>query len=293
MKISGKVSKRILLMLVGGALFLSAPEAVAQGMDDVEIEVQHLRGNIYALFGRGGNIGVSAGDEGVFLIDDQFAPLTPKIIAAIREISDAPIRFVLNTHYHGDHTGGNENLGEEGVVIVAQDNVRVRMIGRDTPEAALPVVTFNDKASIHLNGEEARAVHVEHAHTDGDSIIWFKDSNVVHMGDTFFNERYPYIDVDGGGDIDGLIDAASYVLGKIDDDTIIIPGHGPITGKTGLQAYLDMLIISRDRVKTLKDDGASLEDVLEADVTADYDEKWTWAFIDGGKFVTAVYNTVD
>lgn len=286
-----KILKIVLLTLFGSIMWLSVTSAMAQ--DEVEIETQHLRGNIYVLFGRGGNIGVSAGEEGVFFVDDQFAPLTPKVISAVRAISDAPIQFVLNTHYHGDHTGGNENLGKEGAVILAHDNVRPRMIAEPREGAKLPVLTFNDQVSIYINGEEARAIHVKHAHTDGDSIIWFKDSNVIHMGDTFFYERYPFIDVDGGGDIDGLIDAASYVLSIIDDETLIIPGHGSVTDKTGLQAYLDLLTTSRERVKALKDKGATLEEVLAANVTAAYDEKWTWGFINAERFVTPIYNSVD
>ncbi len=247
-----------------GALFsvsLVFPgNAAAQG--DVEIIVQHLNDNIYAIFGQGGNIGMSVGDEGIFLIDDQFAPLTPKILAAIREINDGPIRFVLNTHWHGDHTGGNENLGDEGAMIIAHDNVRLRLIegldrgnGRITPpaaEGALPVLTFNDQVSLFINGEEARAIHVENAHTDGDSLIYFRDANVLHAGDTYFSGRYPFVDITSGGSIDGLIAAIELALSFVDDDTIIIPGHGPISNKAELEVYLEMLTVSRDRVASLK-----------------------------------------
>lgn len=282
------------------SLFLP-DSASAQG--DVKIEVQHLNGNIYAIFGRGGNIGMSAGDEGVFLIDDQYAPFTPKILAAIREINDGPIRFVLNTHWHGDHTGGNENLGDEGAMIIAQDNVRLRLIegldrgnGRITPpaaEGALPVLTFNDQVSLFINGEEARAIHVENAHTDGDSLIYFRDANVLHAGDTFFNGMFPFVDVASGGSIDGLIAAIELALSFVDDDTIIIPGHGPIATRADLGIYLEMLTLTRERVAALKAQGKSIEEIIAADPTADYNEKWTWAFINPEAFVSSVYSSLE
>ncbi|MEE8258087.1 MAG: MBL fold metallo-hydrolase [Sphingomonadales bacterium] len=282
------------------SLFLP-DSASAQG--DVKIEVQHLNGNIYAIFGRGGNIGMSAGDEGVFLIDDQYAPLTPKILAAIREIDDGPIRFVLNTHWHGDHTGGNENLGNEGAMIIAHDNVRLRLIegldrgnGRITPpaaEGALPVLTFNDQVSLFINGEEARAIHVENAHTDGDSLIYFRDANVLHAGDTFFNGRFPFVDVASGGSIDGLIAAIELALSFVDDDTIIIPGHGPIATRADLGIYLEMLTLTRERVAALKAEGKSIEEIIAADPTADYNEKWTWVFINPEAFVFSVYSSLE
>ena len=276
--------------------------AVAQG--DVKIEVKHLTGNIYAIFGQGGgNIGMSAGSEGVFLIDDQHAPLTPKILAAIRVINDRPIQFVINTHWHGDHTGGNENLGDEGALVMAHDNVRVRLTegldrgnGRVTPpasEGALPVLTFNDQASLFVNGEEARAIHVEAAHTDGDSLVYFRQANVLHMGDVFFNERFPFIDLASGGGIDGMIAAVEVALAIVDENTIIIPGHGPISGKEGLVNYYEMLSLTRERVAAMKADGQTLEDVISAEPIADFNEKWTWNFINAESFVTTVFNSIE
>ena len=201
------------------ATFAFTASATAQGMEDVEIRTQRLTDDVYMLIGQGGNIGVSVGDDGVFIIDDQFAPLTEKILTAIRDITSANVRFVFNTHWHGDHTGGNENLGRTGALIVAHDNVRERMsveqvlerIGRPvsttpaSPEGALPVVTFTEDVSFHINGDRLHAFHVENAHTDGDAIVHFERNNVVHMGDTFFRDRFPFIDTATGGSIDGLM----------------------------------------------------------------------------------------
>lgn len=276
--------------------------ANAQDGDEVEIKVQHLRGNLYALFGQGGNLGMSAGDQGVFLIDDQFAPLTAKILAAIRTVSDQPVIYVLNTHFHGDHTGGNENLGEDGVLIISHDNVRRRLtgelqrIGRETtpaPAAALPVITFNDQASIFINGEEARATHYANAHTDGDSVIVFADVNVIHMGDIFFSNMYPYIDLSSGGSVDGLIAAVEDVLANVDDDTILIPGHGPIGAKADLEAYLAMLTTVRGRIKDMMAAGATLEEVVVAAPSAEYDTEWASGFMPGDRFVTTIYNSLE
>lgn len=271
--------------------------ATAQDMDKVEIKTEKVSGNIYVLFGAGGNIGVSVGADGVYIVDDQFAPLTEKIKAAITALSDKPIRFAINTHFHGDHTSGNENLGKDGTVIVAHDNVRVRMSEgsfvkafnmRTPPQTGhpLPVVTFNDQVGLHLNGEQARMHHVSNAHTDGDSIVHFEGSNVVHMGDIFFKGSFPFIDVGNGGSVDGVIAAASKVLSMIDDDTRIIPGHGPVTDKAGLTAYRDMLATVRGRVAEMKAAGKNLEEVQAANPVEEFVEanggfggEWPKAFV--------------
>ena len=274
--------------------------AAALAEEAPTVRLEPLRGNLYVLFGQGGNIGVSAGEEGVFLIDDQYAPLNPNILAAIRNINPGPIRFVLNTHYHGDHTGGNENLGELGTVIIAHDNVRPRIErdlaadGKDPKavHAALPLITFNDQSSLYLNGEEARAIHIEHAHTDGDSIIVFAASNVVHMGDLFFNGHYPYIDDEAGGSIDGLLAGLETALAKIDADTIIIPGHGPIGARGDLIAYRDMLKTIRERVAALKAAGKTLEEVIAAKPTDDFDAVWSWSYIKAADIIRPIFNTV-
>lgn len=261
---------------IASALALSlaaAAPVVAQGMDDVEIETIRVADGVYMLVGQGGNIGVSVGEDGVFVIDDQFAPLTEKILAAIGEITDESVRFVFNTHWHGDHTGGNENMGEAGALIVAHDNVRERMsseqvlqrIGRPvsttpaSPDGALPVVTFSEDVSFHINGGELHAFHVSNAHTDGDAIVHFRDANVVHMGDTFFRNRFPFIDTASGGSIDGLIAAVGSALAVMDAETRIIPGHGPLSTREDLRAYGDALKAMRDSVARLMAQGLSLE----------------------------------
>jgi len=292
----------ITLVLFVGATF----GALAQTQyDSVEIKTQALRGNLYVLFGAGGNIGVSAGENGVFIIDDQYAPLSEKISTAIAAISDKPVRFIVNTHYHFDHTGGNENFGKKDSIIVAHDNVRLRMSKgafikafnhrmAPQPAVALPVVTFNDEMSLHLNGEEARIIHRENAHTDGDSIIHFKNSNIFHMGDTFFNESYPFIDVGNGGSIGGLIEAAQFILALSDAETIVIPGHGPVTDKAGLEEYLAMLSGSRTIIQALKKSGNSLEEIQAAKPLSQYAEKWErgrseWM----EQYIGFVYNSID
>jgi len=260
----------------------AGPVQAQDDMADVEIGVTDLGDGLYLLTGRGGNMGLSVGEDATFLIDDQFAPLTPKIRAAIAELTDQPVKFVFNTHWHFDHVGGNENFGETGSVIVAHDNVRERMskdqfleaFNREVPASppeALPVVTFNDRVTFHLNGETIRAFHTPHAHTDGDSVIHFDGANVFHMGDTFFHKMYPFIDASSGGSVNGVIEAANAVLAMADEESVIIPGHGPIAGRDDLRAYRDMLATVRDSINAMIADGMSLEQVQAANPTADFD----------------------
>ena len=273
--------------------------------DEVEIKVQKLSDTIAVLYGKGGNIGVSAGPDGVYIIDDQYAVMSDKIRTAIADLSDKPVSYVINTHWHGDHTGGNENFGTAGSVIIAHDNVRKRMLtggfikaaGKvmpPSPKTALPVITFNDSLSLNLNGEEARLLHVKAAHTDGDSMIFFEGSNIVHMGDTFFYNSFPFIDRDSGGSINGIIAAAEMVLGKIDDKTQIIPGHGPVTDKAGLESYRTMCIAMREKIAAMKQSGMSLEDVIAAEPTAAFAKKWdTWGPDWKNIFVSALYDDAE
>lgn len=269
----------------------------------VEYVPTALSPTVTMIKGRGGNIAVSAGEDGVFIIDDQLEPLTGQLVAAIRAVSDQPIRFVINTHYHGDHVGGNEQIGKAGAVIIAHDNIRERMTTdqfnhffNDTtpawPKGALPVVTFNDQVSLHLNGESVTAYHVPRGHTDGDSIVYFSGSNVLHMGDVFFNGRYPYIDLDGGGTVQGMISAVEKGLELCDGETRVIAGHGPLSDKAGLQEYRDFLVTVRDRVQALIDQGMSLEQAIAARPTAEWDDILGEVWITGDQLVTFVYNSL-
>ncbi len=281
-------------------LALAQPLSAQGDPEQVEIKTVEIAGGVYMLIGAGGNIGFSVGEDGVFLIDDQFAPLTPKISAAIAEVSEQPIRFLVNTHWHYDHTGGNENLGNDGAVIVAHDNVRRRMSTGGmieffknqipaSPPAALPVITFADSVTFHLNGDQLDVFHVPPAHTDGDSIIHFKNANVVHMGDVYFNGIYPFIDSSSGGSVDGVIAAAERVLGMTDDQTRFIPGHGELSGRAGLEAYVEMLKDVRARIGALVEAGKSLEETVAAEPTAAWDDPWGKAFLKPEQFTAIVY----
>jgi glyoxylase-like metal-dependent hydrolase (beta-lactamase superfamily II) len=269
-------------------------------MSDVVIAPVPVAEGIWMLTGRGGNIGVSVGDDGVFLIDDQYAPLTARIRAQLALLSDQPVRFVLNTHWHGDHTGGNENLGKQGAVIVASDGVRRRMaagafIGSlkreipPVPKAALPVITFDGQVAFHLNGQTIVAINLPPAHTDGDSIVYFKGANVVHMGDVYFNGLYPRIDLDSGGRLDGTITAIDKVLPLLDDQSKVIAGHGPLSNKAELMAFRDMLSVTSARFKKAIKQGKTLEQVKALKLTADYDERWGQGFVKPDAWTEQVY----
>jgi glyoxylase-like metal-dependent hydrolase (beta-lactamase superfamily II) len=242
------------------AIILAAPAAAQQDMSKVQIKVEKIAPGVAVLFGAGGNIGLSYGEDGNIIVDDQFAPLSGKIAAAIAAIDPDPVRFVVNTHWHFDHTGGNENFGKRGAAIVAHDNVRVRMSADQviaaldakvpaSPKAALPVVTFADGVTLHLNGDTLHVIHVANAHTDGDSLVHWQKANVLHMGDTFFHkDSFPFIDLSSGGSIDGVIAAAAKGLGLANAQTRIIPGHGPVASRAELAAYHAMLVDIRARV---------------------------------------------
>ena len=272
-----------------------------QAQEETGITVQRLNDSIFVLFGEGGNIGVSTGSDGTFIIDDQYVGYGDAIRTAIAGFTDQPIRFVINTHWHYDHNGSNEYFGKSGSTIIAHDNVRKRMfsggylgaVDRNIPPApteALPVITFSDTMTLHMNGEAVYLLHPLSSHTDGDGIIWFKDSNIIHMGDTFLNGIYPIADLDSGGSINGIIKAADTVLSFIDDQTQIIPGHGPIAGKAVLQKYRDLCVVLRDRIAELKNRGMSLDDVIAAAPTREFDSEWdTWG--EGWRIIsiTALY----
>ena len=294
------VVARVLFLLLP---FGAAPNADAQTPDTTRITATRLAAGVYVLMGQGGNIGLSTGPNGAFLIDDEYAPLTDRIRATVDSLCACPVRFVLNTHWHRDHTGGNENLGKAGVLIVAHENTRKRMSVEQfiaafdahvpaAPAGALPVVTFTDTITFHLNGDDIRAYHVAPAHTDGDVIIHFTRANIFHMGDTYFNGFYPFIDVGTGGTIDGMIAAADRVLAEANADTRIIPGHGPVSGRPELAAYREMLAGVRDKVKPMVKAGRSLAQVQAARPSARWDPTWGNSFFTPEQFVAVVFQSL-
>lgn len=259
-------------------VFIFGITLYAQNPKEVTIKTTQLSDNVYMLVGQGGNIGVSVGDDGVFVIDDQFAPLTPKILEAIKKLSDKPINFLVNTHYHGDHTGGNVNMAKVGAKIIAHDNVRKRLVetpkrdGSMNPKEALPIITFNDKMNLYINGDEIAVFHVDNAHTDGDALLYFTNSNVLHTGDTYFDGRYPFIDLNSGGSVNGYIDAVKKGLILVDDNTKIIPGHGGLSNKLEYITFLKMLETLKTNVQAEIDKGKTEDEVVaNTTITEAYD----------------------
>ena len=284
-----------------GAAASTSALAQQQDFSKVAITTTKLSDTLYMLEGEGGNIGVSAGTDGVYLIDDQYAPLSEKIMAAVKAISDKPINYVVNTHWHVDHTGGNENFGKAGAAIIAHDNVRARMEkGGElkafkmaippAPPAALPVITFADRVTLYQNGEAARVTHVNPAHTDGDAIIHWPASNVIHTGDTFVNGFFPFIDTSSGGTLSGLIKSAETVLALADDKTKIIPGHGPLATKADLQKYHAMLLTVQERVTAAKAAGKTAEQWAASNPFADLDADWGKSSIKTPMFTKMVFD---
>ena len=276
-------------------LLLISTSMPAQGrFDTVEIKTTKLTDHTYMLQGAGGNIGVSVGDDGVFVIDDQFAPLSEKILTAIKAISDKPLTFLVNTHYHGDHSGGNENMAKAGATIIAHHNVKKRLVEKETIKEALPVITFNDQLNITINDESVAVFHVANAHTDGDALLYFTESNVLHTGDTFFNERYPYIDLDSGGSVKGYIEAVKKGLMLIDDDTKIIPGHGKLANKEGYKTFLKMLETLQSSVQKAINDGKTEDEVKnDSSLTKTYDDlDYGTGFINSEKIRLTFYKSL-
>ncbi len=299
------MSFKILTALLGVLITLPV-RAATDRFASIAVEATAVAPRLYALKGAGGNMAVLIGDDGVFIVDDQYAPLSEKIVAAIRKLSKVPIRFILNTHWHGDHTGGNAALSKLGAITVAHDNVRERMRHdqfdrfwqKPRPKAnadAWPVLTFRDRMMFHLNGYDIEVLHVEHAHTDGDAIVLFYSKNAhtlvaVHMGDVFFNGFYPFIDYSTGGHIDGVIAASEAIGQRIGKSTVVIPGHGPVSTRKELRAYTLMLSSVRGRIRVLIDEGKSLKQIVAAKPTQAYDGVWEpKGFIPTDKWVEAVY----
>jgi glyoxylase-like metal-dependent hydrolase (beta-lactamase superfamily II) len=284
---------------VSVAVFAVAGLAAAQDFEKVEIRTTELGAGLYMLAGAGGNLAVSVGDDGVFLVDDEYAALTPKLRAAVSRLSDRPVRFVVNTHWHSDHTGGNQTLGEQGTVIVAHEAVRVRMsseqfiagLGRRVPAsapAALPVVTFTEGLRLHLNVHAVNVIHVEKAHTDGDALVHFEDAGVLHMGDVYFCGMYPFIDLSSGGSLDGVIAAVDRGLELADAKTRVIPGHGPLSSRAELGEYRAMLVSVRERVAKAIGAGSSSDEIVAGRPTADLDARWGGGFVKADDFVRIV-----
>ena len=275
--------------------------ALAQQQDfsKVEVKVVPVSGNIYMLQGSGGNIGVSAGSDGLLIVDDEYAPLAEKIRAALKGINPGKLKFVLNTHFHGDHTGSNPVFGPEATII-AQDNVRKRLVSgsvimgnKTEPMAAagLPVITYADSVSVHFNGEEIKAIHFPHGHTDGDSVIFFTKSNVVHMGDDFFNGFFPFVDLGDGGSVQGMTEGVAKVLAQIPANAKVIPGHGPLSDVEGLRKFHRMLVETTAVVQKQIKAGKKLDQIQAAGLPAEWKD-WGSGFINTKTWIETIYNSL-
>jgi len=291
--------------LVGLLLFVSGTAMAQQDFSKVEIKVSKVSGNIYMLEGAGGNIAASVGEDGIVIVDDQYAPLADKIQAALKGITDKPVRFVINTHYHGDHTGGNEPFSNKGSTVIAQDNVRKRlenggmagnggslkMEQKPAPKAALPVITFEHDVTVHLNGEDIRALHFPSGHTDGDSIIFFPKNNVVHMGDDFVRYGFPFIDVASGGSVQGMIDAMEKATALLPADVKVIPGHGAVSNLDDVRAFVKMLKDTSAAVQKGIDAKQTVEQMKQAKILEPW-AKFSGGFINSDAFIETLYNSL-
>ena len=290
---------RLTVALLAVPFLVAGASAADPDYSKVEIKATKVAGSIYMLQGAGGNIGVCVGDDGIVIVDDQFAPLASKIKAALKDISDKPLKFVINTHFHGDHTGGNAEFGKEATVI-AHENVRKRLkeggtvLGGEVkaaPKEALPIVTFNDRTAVHINDEEIRAIHFPHGHTDGDSVIFFTHANVVHMGDDFVTYGFPFIDVSSGGSIDGMIDGVEKAIAQLPADVKVIPGHGPVSNLDDVRTYIKMLKDTRETVKAALKQKKTL-DQMKKEKILDPWKKYSGDFISEDAYLETLYNSL-
>jgi cyclase len=296
-----------IMALAGMAAFGQTSRAQQQDFSKVEIKVTQVSGNIYMLQGEGGNIAASVGEDGIVIVDDQYAPLADKIRAALKNlgITDKPVRFVINTHYHGDHTGGNAPFANSGSTVIAQDNVRKRMESGGTggnggsiktdippaPKAALPIITFDHDMTVHLNGEDIRALHFPAGHTDGDAVIFFPKNNVVHMGDDFVRYGFPFIDVASGGSVQGMAAAMEKVSTELPADAKVIPGHGDISNLDDVRAFVKMLKETSAATQKAIDEHKTVEQMKQEKILEPW-KKWSGEFIDSDKFIETLYNSL-
>ncbi|MEC7285303.1 MAG: MBL fold metallo-hydrolase [Pseudomonadota bacterium] len=293
MKTAPRFSAHILAAFIAASPLVYSTFNTASAQDrfaDVEVKATAIKGSVHMLTGAGGNIGVSAGEDGVLIIDDQFAPLAEKIAAQLGQLGSDKPKYVINTHYHGDHTGSNAFFhSHKGATILAHENVRVRLANDEKikPEA-LPTITYEDGIKIYFNGETLHVMHLAVGHTDGDSVVWFEQPNVMHTGDLFFNGRFPYIDQGAGGNVEGYMDSVKQLLAKIDDETVIIPGHGDISNKQEYSAFLAMISETFSYVKALKQDGKTLDEVKAMGLDDKWAD-WSWNFINEEKWITTLY----
>lgn len=295
--------KQILLVLVGLALAVPATTFAQGRRMDGPLEVSPVRDGVYLLVMEpAGNVALSVGEDGAFIIDDQFEPMVPQIIDAVAELTDKPLRFVLNTHWHGDHTGGNGGLADAGAMIVAHDNVRERMSSpqyhlffkagsEPSADNALPVITYSETMTLHFNGDTVEVLHVPAAHTDGDSVFYFRNADVMHTGDAFINRGYPLIDVASGGTIKGTIEGINAMLEVVGPDTIIIPGHGPLADRKRMIEIRDMLVAARAAVVPLIENGMPLRQIKDAKPLAEIDKTWGGGFVRARAFVQIIYQS--
>jgi cyclase len=298
------VLKQSIGFLLGLGLVWTSSALADRHWKTVEYQTVQVKDNLYAMIAEGGNLVVSIGEEGTFLIDDQFAPLTEKLITEIKKVGGDIPRFLINTHWHYDHTGGNENLGKAGTLIVAHDNVRKRLSVDNTlsafnaqmpasPKEALPVITFSTDTSFHLNGETIHARHVHNAHTDGDSVVHLKNANVIHAGDVWFNGFYPFIDVEHGGSLAGMIEATTTIINMSNDNTVIIPGHGFVGDKAALVVYRNMLSDVLVRLRKLKAEGKTTDEAVAAKPTQALDAIWGDGFLKPDQWVRIIYSGLE
>jgi cyclase len=300
-------SSKLAYILSTALVVCGGLRAQEKDFSKVEIKVTKVSGNIYMLEGEGGNIAASVGEDGIVIVDDQYAPLADKIQAALKnlKITDKPVRFVINTHYHGDHTGGNEPFANTGSTVIAQDNVRkrletggtagnggsIKMEAKPAPKGALPVITFEHDVTVHLNGEDIRALHFPAGHTDGDAIIFFPKNNVVHMGDDFVRYGFPFIDVSSGGSVQGMIAAMEKVSAQLPPDVKVIPGHGALSNLDDVRVFVKMLKETSAAVQKAIDEHKTLDQMKQEKILAPW-AKWSGGFLDADKFIETLYNSL-